>query len=215
MATLSSIVSMALLLTSVADVGKPSPPNNSHYLTTSSPFNFTTTPTPNSPKKRPHLRRTLSLDDENSGYDQKAKAKLSRSMSLDDENIAKTKLSRSMSLDDETDKWISKQRFFPLSVPLFPHVGKHSFTKHDLSPLFVPTKNPLVYRAHRDESLSASDAEDGVVGARASSGGIDEDVDVLVDRHGRRDLSEHDSKIRRLKRALSAIKGQPSEFRLY
>ena len=72
----------------------------------------------------------------------------------------------------------------------------------------------LLRWAYRDEALRACDADDGVVAVGSSCGGVDEEVDLLVDDLGRARLREQYVQMRSFKDLLQGVEREPGELAL-
>ena len=67
---------------------------------------------------------------------------------------------------------------------------------------------------HRDDALPAHDGEDGVVTLRSSGGGVDEEVDALVQDGCGALLGEHGVEQRGLEDLLEGVEGEAGELAL-
>jgi len=70
----------------------------------------------------------------------------------------------------------------------------------------------MLRRAYRDDALRACDADDGIVAVGSSTGGVDEEVDVLVDDLGGARLREHDVQMRSFKDLLQGVECEAREL---
>ena len=68
------------------------------------------------------------------------------------------------------------------------------------------------WEAHRDEALLPGDGDNGVVAERASCGGVDEQVDVLVDVEPGRRLLKEDVKELFFEQLLERVEGEATQF---